>query len=86
MSHTARVVVPRAQANLDTFDPQPLARYLTQEGDTIPRLVEWFYGVSGAKHRDLVNLVAATNELRSSAALPAGILVIIPQPGWRTML
>lgn len=84
-SQPTRLIVPVAQANLDNFDPVPLAYYLTEAGDTLALLVERFYGVSAKEHPDLLALLSVANGVRAAALLVAGVPLTIPQPGWRAL-
>lgn len=75
-----RLIAPVAAANLEAFDPDPLATYITAPGDTLATVAKIFYG---AAHPDLLELLAGRNGVRPTASLPGGVPIVVPQPHWR---
>lgn len=78
-----RLIVPLAESSLDTFDPDPLAVYITAANDSLGEIARRFYG---AVHADLLALLADANGIRPTAVLPAGVRVTVPQPLWRAQI
>ena len=64
-----------------TFDSRPLSYYRTLGGsETLRDIAALFYG---AKWSGLWSIIASANKIENPDVLPAGLILLIPNPGWR---
>lgn len=67
-------------AVLQQIDVRPLARYRIAEGDTLQTIAQRFYGDQWA---GMATILREVNRLTSDADLPVGLVITIPDLGWR---
>ena len=67
-------------AQLERIDPRPLARYKLVEGDTLQSIAQRYYGDRWAA---MAERIRAVNGLTSDTRLPVGVIIVVPDLGWR---
>lgn len=70
----------RVASQLVDMQQGVLARYTAQEGDTFVSIARQFYG---DEWRGMTALIAAENGLAEEAKIPVGLVLSIPNLGWR---
>jgi phage tail protein X len=67
-------------AVLQRIDVRPLARYRVEAGDTLQTLAQRYYGEQWA---GMAAILREVNLLASDTDLPVGLVITIPDLGWR---